>query len=320
VRLYALSKVLSNVDAVAERVMCATYFHDSDMLLAAKHGERGATLPRRPETLKHDAVVFTVEPGISCRWYWGQSLWFMGDADGARAIIDDAVARSRELGHAHTLSLSLMYDAMLSQYCGDATSTLTTAAELMTLCADEGFSLWRIAGEMLHGWARTRLGEEDEGVAQLKAAMITWDSKGAKRLRVYCLAMLAEIYRDRGQIAEALEAVEEGCRLGAYNEKWWEAEVYRLKGELLLLKDKRDEAAAELAFLNAGAIAQRQNAIAFELRAAMSRGALLHHQGKGADAVAIVESLYARFRSGFDTSDLKKARSLIREWAQKDHR
>jgi predicted ATPase len=312
--LYTLSQRLPGVEAAAERVMCTTYFYEGDMALAAEHGRKGVSLPRPPETMKREAVLFLNEPGISCLWYWGMSLWFLGDADAARKLIDDSVSRSRELGHAHTLALSLMYDAMLSQLCSDAPATLTTAAELMTLCADEGFSLWRIAGEVLHGWARTQLGEKDAGTEQLKAAMLAWAGKGAKLFRVYCLAMLADIHRESGRIAQGLEALEEGRQLAAYGEGWWEAEVYRLKGELLLLADQPDEAGSEKAFLEARAIARRQHAIALELRAAMSRGALLHSKGKGAEAAEIVESLYARFNSGFDTADMKEAKSLVREW------
>jgi predicted ATPase len=144
--------------------------------------------------------------------------------------------------------------------------------------------------------------------------MAAWRATGAEALRPYYLALLAEASGKRGQVEEGLHLLAEALAVANdTGECRWDAELHRLKGELLLARPAEHHAEAETCFRQALDVARRQEAKAFELRATMSLARLWQRQGKRAAAYALLAPIYGWFTEGFDTADLQEARALLVE-------
>ena len=131
-------------------------------------------------------------------------------------------------------------------------------------------------------------------------------------MQPYWLVLLADAYGKVGQAEDGLTALNEAlARINNTGEGWWEAEVHRLKGELLLARSAENETEAETCFHQAIEVARRQLAKSWELRAAMSLGRLWQKQGKKAEARALLQEIYGWFTEGFDAADLKEVRALL---------
>jgi predicted ATPase len=178
------------------------------------------------------------------------------------------------------------------------------------------------------------------GIAQIHEGMAAWRATGAELLRPYFLALLAEAYRKAGQAEEGLRVLDEALMtVRDTGERWWEAELYRLKGELLHrhATGKEDSrmaptasatgaeveigeagrlpavVAAETCFLQALDIARRQQAKSLELRAVLSLSKLWQRQGKDDADRGLLTETYGWFTEGFTTADLKEAKALLDE-------
>lgn len=160
---------------------------------------------------------------------------------------------------------------------------------------------------MLGGWARAHQGQPAEGIAQLREGIASWNAAGSVVLQPYFLALLAEAYMSNNQPAEALTTIAEALVITERtDERYFEAELYRLKGEL-----QNHPSVAEECFQRAIAIARRQRAKSFELRAALSMGRLYANQGKERAARHLVAEIHSWFTEGFDTADLKEAAAFL---------
>ena len=158
-------------------------------------------------------------------------------------------------------------------------------------------------------------GQGEQGIAQIREGLSAWQAMETEVARTYFLALLAEAYQKGGQVKEGLRVVDEALTGLSDIGRWWEAELYRLKGELLL-KDEgsrmKDE--SEACFLKAIEIARQQGAKSLELRAVMSLSRLWHSlrlQAKAEAARQMLAQIYGWFSEGFDTADLKEARALL---------
>ena len=191
----------------------------------------------------------------------------------------------------------------------------------MTLSTDQEFPQQVVEATPLRGWALATSGHEEEGIAQLQQGLAAYGATRAARDRPYYLALLAEASAQVGQTAVGLEAVTEALATVAESAvRWWEAELHRLKGELLLqsaVKNQEstiftpDATEVEASFQQALALARRQEAKSLELRAAMSLSRLWQQQGKRVEAYALLAPIYGWFTEGFDTADLREAQALL---------
>jgi predicted ATPase len=155
-------------------------------------------------------------------------------------------------------------------------------------------------------------GQSDEGIAEIQQGISAWQATGAEIGLTYYLMMLAEAYEKGGRTAEGLRVLAEALTLVDKNgERWREAELHRLKGELLLALPTDRQAEAEACFQQALAVARRQQAKSSELRAAMSLCRLWQRQGKCIDARELLAPIYGWFTEGFDTADLQEAKALL---------
>jgi predicted ATPase len=176
---------------------------------------------------------------------------------------------------------------------------------------EQEFTFWSAQGTILHGWALAEQGHE-AGIAQMEEGLATHRTLGAELVQPYYLAMLAETYGKRGQMEVGVRVVAEALtKTDTHGERWWEAELYRVKGELLLRQARSDTPQAEACFQQALAVARRQQAKSWELRAAMSLSRLWQQQGKRQEAHALLAPVYGWFTEGFDTADLQEAKALL---------
>jgi predicted ATPase len=156
-------------------------------------------------------------------------------------------------------------------------------------------------------------------MAQMRQGLAAWRATGAEVFRPHYLALLAEAYGKAGQAEQGLTVLAEALAIvERTGEHWWEAESYRLKGELLLAQAGEERPAvkaAEDCFQQALAMARRQQAKSLELRAAMSLARLWQHQEKRAEARQLLAEIYGWFTEGFDTADLQEAKALLEELA-----
>ena len=185
----------------------------------------------------------------------------------------------------------------------------------VALCTEHGFASYLAWGTILRGSALVAQGEWAEGLAQMRQGLAAYLAR-ARLPWLLFLGLLAEAYGRAGQVEEGLRALDEALEaMQTTEESFYEAEVYRLKGELLLQQSAEHQGEAEESLQQALTVARRQQAKSLELRAAMSLGRLWQHQGKIEHAHQLLTGVYSWFTEGFDTADLQEAKALLEQWA-----
>jgi predicted ATPase len=222
------------------------------------------------------------------------------------------VTLAQQVVHPLSLSCVLSYAAMFHQFRREVCFTQERADTVILLAKEQGFALWVAYSSILRGWALAHQGQAQEGLAQLTEGLMTYRATGAEILRPYFLALLAEAHGTMGQPEAGLTALAEALTLvDKTGERWYEPELYRLKGALLLQQSSDHQAEAETCFHQAISIARSQQAKSFELRAATSLAKLWQQQGKRQEAYDLLAPVYNWFTEGFDTADLKDAKVLL---------
>jgi predicted ATPase/DNA-binding winged helix-turn-helix (wHTH) protein len=261
----------------------------------------------RPAFLTHD-------PLVPARGNLAIVLFCLGYPDQALALSRTTLAEAQRLGHPASLTLSRIFDAILLALVGDHAALDAQAGELIAAAIEHGFALYRAQGTIFGGWAKVGSGEVSEGLHLLRSGLDAYRATGSEVWMPHYRALLAMASEIAGEMDEAAalldEALESVERTG---ERWFEAEMNRLKGEVLLRQGHRD--LAEEQYRKALSIAQAQQAKLWELRAAVSLARLHRDQDRDADARAVLCPVYIWFTEGFETPDLKEAKALLDELA-----
>ena len=218
---------------------------------------------------------------------------------------EEALAYAQQLAHPGTLALALWQACVFHKLCRESQRVAKLAEAHIALAAEHGFPQALASGEFDRGWVAALAGRHDEGIAQMRRALAAGCATGAERGVSASLGDLAETLGRAGETTEAL------ARVAASGERWYEAELHRLKGEALLRLSGSDPTEAEACFRKAIAVAQEQEANLWRLRAAMSLARLWCDHGKRAEAHNLLAPIYGWFTEGFDTSDLKETKSLL---------
>ena len=201
---------------------------------------------------------------------------------------------------------------MVYQFRRDVPAVHEHAEAAVALATDQGFPQWAVWGTSFRGWARAMQGQGEEGLAQVRQAIAGCRAAGAALHVPYFCTLLADVSIYLGQPADGLQALAEAHTLvEQHEERYWEAEIARLRGVLLLRQTGMPQAEAEAWLQRALDVARRQEAKALELRAAMSLARLWQQQGKRAEAHALLAPVYSWFTEGFDTADLQEAKVLL---------
>jgi len=309
-----------------------TLFHLGEFPSALAHLERGIALYDLQKHHSH-AFLYGTDPGVACLSYLARALWFLGYPDQALSRSHEALNLAEQLSHAYTLGYALHVIAMLHKERREAQLVQERSEAAIALSSKQGFIRWLGGGIIRRGWALAERGEVEEGIAQLRHGLATWQTIGELGLPQF-LAMLAEAYSRGRRAEEGLRLLAEGMAAAhKTGERHYEAELYRLKGELLLQVIKGDTQAvhtetsgmvaraaqtsslqteAEICFLQAIDVARHQCAKSLELRAIMSLSRLWQQQGKRAEASKMLAGIYGWFTEGFDTLDLQEAIALLK--------
>jgi class 3 adenylate cyclase/predicted ATPase len=252
------------------------------------------------------------DPGVACLSYAAVVQWLGGAPEQARATSREALALAEALHHPFSLAYALNIAAVVSQLGDDVAETQARAAAAQALSSEHAMQYFLAWGPILQGWALAAQGRVAEGIVEARRGMAAYAATGAHLARPYFLALLADAYRHGGQIPEALDALAEALAVAERSgERWLDAELHRLSGELLLAVSPPDAEQAARRFQRALAVARGRGQTSLELRAAVSLGRLWCAQGRAGPARALVEPVYRRCTEGFETRDLREARALL---------
>jgi len=245
------------------------------------------------------------------------SLSVLGFHHAALADTERALEDAREIGQAATIMYALLVASITQIICGNRAAATELVDELIALTDETGSSFWGAWGIMQQGCLFGLTGRASDAVQTITSGLTAWRSTGSTAMVPWYLSHLARAHAELGQfedgkrcIGEAITAVEET------KERWCEAEINRIAGEIALLLPEPDAAKAEAYFERALAVARGQQAKSWELRAASSMARLWRNQGRRSQARDLLASVYGWFTESFNTVDLKQARALLDELAE----
>jgi predicted ATPase len=292
------------------RMMDETAFYRGELVTARGHLERTLSL-HDPQLHRAHATVYGQDPGVAARCHGAWILWHLGYPDQARRMGQQALTLGETSSHPFSLGFALCYVAVFHQLCREAQRVAELAEAAVRLSTEQGFVLWLAIATVLRGWVLANQGQSEAGIAQMRQGLADYQAISADLSRSYLLALLAETYGEVGQPAQGMTLLAEALAVADRGDlRHYEAELYRLKGELSLMQGE-EAVAVEANYRQAMDIARRQEAKSLELRAAISLGRLLQKQGKLDEARQILAEVYDWFTEGFDTADLKEARALL---------
>jgi predicted ATPase len=296
---------------IAHYTLGAAWLRLGALSAARPHLEAG--IARYTPAQRH-APVFRMglDPGVACRAYAAWNLWLLGYPEQALAGVHEALALAHALSHPYSLAWAQCMAAWIAQFRRDVPAVQEHAEAAVALATEQGFPLYAALGTSFRGWALAVQGQGEEGLAQICQGIAAWRATGALVFVPYFYTWLADISDHRGRTEEGLQALAEAHTLiEQHDERWWEAEVCRLQGVLLLKQTKTPQEEAETSLRRALDLARRQEATSLELRAAMSLSRMWQQQGKRTDAYDLVAPIYGWFTEGFDTADLQEAKVLL---------
>jgi predicted ATPase/class 3 adenylate cyclase len=240
------------------------------------------------------------------------TLWLLGRPVQAEASQQEALSHAEGLKHLPSICQALIYSALLRVLARDDAGVIEAATKALHLARRLSFDLMEHAANFFLAAARRSQATPEQTLPEMLKAAGLWWGTGAGQYQGYVLTLIAETYLDADQPEEGLSVVARAkALLEATDERWGEAELYRVEGLLLLALDERRIAEGEARLRKAIAIAQEHAALSWELRAAVDLARLLDEFGRAAEGKALVEAVYGRFSEGFDSVDLKAARAIL---------
>ena len=267
-----------------------------------------------PQQHRAYAFLYGEDNGVVCRSHDSCVLWRLGYPDQGLVRTEEAVSLAQQLAHPFSLGFAWAVGAMFHQLRRERPAVQEHAEAAISLATEQGFPYWKAFGSILQGWTLAHQGRTQEGLAQIQQGLTAWHATGAEVFRPYFLAVLAEAHGIMGQPEAGLTALTEALTLADNTgERWYEPELYRLKGILLLQWSADHHAEAHVCFQQAIAGARQQQAKSLELRAATSLSRLWQQQGKRQEAHDLLAEVYGWFTEGFDTADLQEAQALLEE-------
>ena len=296
---------------IGHRIMGISLLCTGDIAAARAHQEEGIAL-YNPAEHRPLAVRFGQDARVVMWFYRAIASWLLGYPDAALADTNRAFADARAIGQAGTLMFALLHGSMVDILCGDYAATNAATDELAALAEQKGASFWKALGISIQGCVFAVTGKAADAVDMITSGIAASRSTGATLWVPVCFAYLTTAHAELGQfddawrcIGEAMSAVE------TTKERWYEAEVYRIAGEIALMAPQRDTAKAQAYFEHALAIARAQQAKSWELRAAVSMARLKRDCGERDEARRLLAPVYGWFTEGFDTLDLRQAKALL---------
>ena len=317
----------------AHRALGATLYYLSEFKNARLHLEAGIELYQPQHHTVPTFLHFVADPGMTLLAYSAPLLWCLGYPLQAEERVTEADRIGKDRNHPFSDAVLLHFKTMLYQHQDEAEKVETTATQMLQICQEHGFSLWEAAATVMKGWALTELNRSEEGITMIRKGIAAWEKTRAELQLPLFLTLLAQAYQRAGQYTLALQTLDSALSVVTRTgERAYDAELTRRKGELCLVLGKETGAVggqefgepakqkhpsdntvakAESYFQEALAIARRQGAKSWELRAALSLSELWCTQDRCRDAYNLLRPIYQWFSEGFDTKDLQQAKHLL---------
>ena len=303
----------------AHRALGATLYYLSEFKTALEHLEAGI---ERYQPQHHPVPTFlhyVADPGMTLLGYSAPLLWCLGYPTQAESRLHEAAAIGTDKNHPFSDAVLLYFKTVLYQYESNIAEVDTAATEMLATCQEHGFSSWEAAATIMKGWGLAEQIDPEQGIAMIRQGIAAWKQTRAEMVLPLFLALLAQAYQRAEQYNLALETLDSALSIvDRTGERTHAAELTRQQGELYLICSEKDNIVsnvtqAENYFQNALTIARQQNAKSWELRAALSLSELWQAQSQYKDAYTLLEPIYAWFTEGFDTKDLRRAKTLLEE-------
>jgi len=262
------------------------------------------------------AMPFGSDVRVAILCYRSLALWLLGYPEAALADADEALEDAHEIGQAGTLMVARFHAPLLFMLCRKYGTAEAIINDLVSLAQEQDSSLWRAGGMLVRGWVLALTGKASDSTHTLACGIAAWRSTGSTAFVPLFLSHLASANAELARFDDAWRCIDEAtAAIETTKERWFEAEVHRVAGELALMSPEPDAAKADAYFERALTVAREQQAKSWELRSAMSMARLWRDQGKCSDARDILAPVYGWFTEGFDTLDLKEAKALLQELA-----
>jgi tetratricopeptide (TPR) repeat protein/predicted Ser/Thr protein kinase len=297
---------------VAYRIVGQAYFLTGDLTRGREHFEQivSAYVPARHRPL---TWLYAQEPGMAGHALLGFTLWLLGYPDQALAHSEESLRLGGEVPQHNSQGNALVWAGVHYQFRREPQRQASLATELTSLAGDHGLKFWLAVGAFQMGAALVAQGRFDEGLEKQRRGIAGYRLAGAQLFLTFILCNLADSYGQAGQPGEGLAVLDEAQELmTSHGERFWEAELHRLRGELLL-RQGSGASDVEPHFLRAIDVARRQLGRSLELRATTSLTRLWLQQGKREEARTALAQSYSWFTEGFDTVDLREAHSLLQQ-------
>lgn len=302
----------------AQIAMSHSVFFQGELEAARGHLDQCLALAEADGIRTPNVSVGGVDCQVRAHCYMAWCLWLLGYPDQALASATTAFTVADGLADPYTLAWSLIFAASLHGWRGELPAVREHAEAALALSREHGLIMTRAEGTIHLGTATVGLGDRDDPVREATEAVALLRDSAMQGWLPYHLALLAEIHLTAGRVDEALRFATDATELCAERgERWYEAELHRLKGELTLRSAARSSATiqneAEACFQKALEIAAEQSARSWQLRASTSLSRLWQRQGKKAEARQLLSNSHDWFTEGFDTRDLQEAKALLEE-------
>jgi len=287
------------------RMMGISLLFTGDIADGRAHLDRAIALydPMQERPVGLDARVASL-----VRRAW--ALWLLGYAEAALADTNDALTDARRIGEAANLLFALPHALLIHILRGNYAAANAAADELVALADEKGASFWKSCGTSMQGCLFALTGNASDAIHTITSGIAAWRATGATIWLPVYFSYLTRAYAECGKVDDARRCIGEAITaVETTKERWWEAEVNRVAGEVALISGRKDS--AEAYFSRALEVAVAQQAKAFELRAAMSMARLWRDEGRPHEARDVLLPVYGWFTEGFDTLDLREAKALL---------
>jgi predicted ATPase len=300
---------------IGHRLMGMSLVHTGDIAEGRAHYDRAIAL-YVPAEHRPLATRFGQDVRVSTLSFRSLALWVLGYPEAALVDTEHALKDAREIGHAATLMYALGHASMTHLQCGNYAAANAEANELIALADEKGSVQWKAFGMTNRGCVLALTGKASNAIQMISSGFNVLQPTGATLFVPMDLSYLASAYAELGKFDDAWRCIGEAMTaIETTKERWFEAEIHRMAGQIALMAAAPDATKAEVYFERSLAVARKQQAKSWELRAAMSMARLWRDQGKRDEARALLAPVYGWFTEGFDTLDLKEAKALLDELA-----
>jgi class 3 adenylate cyclase/predicted ATPase len=300
---------------IGHRLVGASLILTGDIVESRAHYDKALALYNPAE---HRPLVtrFGQDVGVAALSYRSFSLWMLGYPEAALKDAEDAVKNAREIGQAASLMFALSLASVVHILCGNYATAIAQVDEASALADEKAAMFWKVQAMLARGLAFVLSDRAHDAVQVITSNVAALRAAGATVWLPMWLSYLGSAYAQLGQYDDARRCMGEATMvMETTGERWFEAEANRLAGQIALLSPDPNAAKAEAYFERALSVAQKQQAKSWELRAAMSLARLWRSQGKVHQARERLAPVYGWFTEGFDTRDLKDAKTLLEELA-----